>query len=182
LAISNLAKIKERFWQMSRAPFESFEIPADKILKERHRVTLEQQYMVFDLVKKRYEENQYPAYLSSDPFYSRALSYHVAKVGIPTDDFKNIKNVYAKGNYFLVFPTVSNVEKDMIKYGQSFDLKEKTAIGTLTVYEFTPKKEAINADIQTFAPAGKPESAPGVPVRYRWEEIFNESGKENEEI
>ena len=182
LAISNLAKIKERFWQMSRAPFESFEIPADKILKERHRVTLEQQYMVFDLIKKRYEENKYPVYLSSDPFYSRALSYHVAKAGIPTDDFKNIKEVYAKGNYFLVFPTASNVDKDMVKYGQNYDLKEKTAIGTLTIYEFTPKKEAINSEIQIFETEKAKESAPGVPVRYRWEEIFQESENESEDL
>ncbi len=181
LAVSNLAKIKERFWQMSRAPFESFEIPADKILKERHRVTLEQQYKVFDLVKKRYDENNYPVYLSSDPFYSRALLYHIAKAGIPSDDFKGIKNVYAKGNYFLVFPTASNVEKDMIKYGQNYNLKEKTVIGTLTVYEFTPKKEVVTQEMQTFAPAGKPQSSAGVPIRYRWEEIFNESEGENSE-
>lgn len=178
LAISNLVKIKERFWQLSRAPFESFEIPADKILKERHRVTLEQQYMVFDLVKKKYDENKYPVYLSSDPFYSRALLYHLSKAGISTDDFKNIKKIYAKGNYFLVFPTASNVEKDMIKYGQNYDLKEKTAIGTLTVYEFVPKKEAINEEIQIFETEGVKESAPGVPVRYRWEEIF----QDNEDI
>lgn len=181
LAVSNLVKIKERFWQMSRAPFESFEIPADKILKERHRVTLEQQYKIFDLVKKRYDENKYPVYLSSDPFYSRALSYHIAKAGIPSDDFKNIKKVYAQGNYFLVFPTASNVEKDMLKYGQSFDLKEKTIIGTLTVYEFIPKKESITQEIQIFEPEEKPKSAPGVPVRYRWEEIFNSAEKERGE-
>ena len=183
LAVSNLLKIKERFWQMSRAPFESFEIPADKILKERHRVTLEQQYKVFDLVKKKYDENKFPVYLSSDPFYSRALLYHIAKAGIPADDFKNIKKVYAKGNYFLVFPTESNFEEDLVKYGQKYDLIGRKAFGTLTLLEFSPKKELVNADIQTFAPAGKPQSSAGVPVRYRWEEIFNESeGADSEDL
>lgn len=178
LAVSNLVKIRERFNQMASAPERSFSIPADKVLKERNRVTLEQQYLILDFIKEKYAENGYPIYLASDPFYSRALLYHVNREGIPSADFKNLKKVYARGNYFLVLPTDSNVEKDLLKYGQKYELKETKIFGTLTVFVFFPKAGAINAEIQIFLPTEKPKSSPGVPIRYRWEEIFSEAETE----
>jgi len=178
LAIANLAKIKERFEQMSKAASESFKTPTDRILKERHRVTLEQQYDIADYIKSEFASNNYPVYLTSDPFYERALTYHIEKAKIPIDTFNNAlksKKVYTKGNYFLVYPTESNFEADLVKYGQFYNLAERKSFGTLTLFKFSPKKEFVNADIQIFELSKEPQHAAGVPTRYRWEEIFQES-------
>lgn len=182
LSASNIIAIKKRFWQMANAPFQSFEIGPDKILKEKNRVTLKQQLFITDYEESKYKENKFPVYLNSDPYYRRSFLYHLEKREIPRDDFRNVKTIYERGNYFLIYPSASNLKAKMEKYLNSFNISETKIFGTLTVFYLTPKPEAISAIEQEFEPKGKPKSAPGVPVRYRWEEIFNTAGEDEKEI
>lgn len=174
----NLWKIKQRFWQLKNAPREVFKIETDRILKEKTRVTLEQQYLIMDYIKSVYDENKYPVYLNSDPEYRRSFLYHLDRNNIPRDDFRNATNsdkVYEHGNYFLIYPTLSNWKKDLDKYAVKFDLADQKEFGTLTLFELKPKPEAINALEQDFSKTKNDKDPSNVPVRYRWEQIFNES-------
>jgi hypothetical protein len=176
LAISNLWAIRQRFWQLKNAPYQSFDIGADKILKERTRVTLEQQYMIVDYIKNIYDQNKYPVYLNSEPFYRRSLLFELDQRKILEDDFRNATGadkIYEHGNYFLLHPTLSNFESDIAKYVNYQEVARKQ-FGTLTLIQLSPKPEAINAVKQDFTPK-KSTNSPGVPVRYKWEQIFNDS-------
>jgi len=73
---------------------------------------------------------------------------------------------------------LSDVEKDLKKYEADYTLIGEKEFGTLIVFQMEPKKESINLIQQDTQPKGKPKSAPGVPERYRWEEIFNENSEE----
>lgn len=176
LSISNLWAIKQRFWQLKNAPHQSFDIGADKILKERTRVTLEQQYMIVNYIKSVYDQNKYPIYLNSESFYRRSLLFELDQLKIPEDDFRNAAGsdkVYEHGNYFIVHPTASNIQSDINKYVNYQEIGRKQ-FGTLTLVQLVPKAEAINAIEQDFTPQ-KYTNTPGVPVRYKWEQIFNDS-------
>ena len=182
--VSNLAAAKERFSQLKKAPYEAVEIGADKILKERDRVTLEQQYMVINYIESTYQKNNYPVYLNSEPFYRRSLLYHLDQRNIPRDDFRNTVNaqkIYAEGNYFLVLPSGSNFKKDVAKYADYTEIQEKQ-FGTLMLIQLEPKKESINAVRQEFKEKKESKSAPGVPKRFKWEEILNDSSEDENDI
>lgn len=184
LGVLNLFAVKQRFSELQKAPTEAFDVKGDKILKERDRITLEQQYLVIDYVEAVYKKNNFPVYLNSEPFYRRALLYHLGKRGISNDDFRNASNakkVYQNGNYFLVFPTMANLEKRKEDYLDAYIISETKQFGTLTVFQLTPKKEAINAIQQEFGLKKKAQSATGVPVRCRWNEIFRECNPDEPE-
>ncbi|MFA6047662.1 MAG: glycosyltransferase family 39 protein [Parcubacteria group bacterium] len=177
----NLQKIKQRFWQLGNASGASFKVETDRILKEKTRVTLEQQEKIISYVLFTQKKNGFPVYLNSDPEYRRSFLFHLDQNNIPRDDFRNATNsgkVYEHGNYFLIYPTLSNWKKDLKKYSANFDLQNQKEFGTLTLFELKPKPEAINATEQDFAPKGKAKNQSGTPVRYKWEEIFNDSASD----
>lgn len=175
--ISNLIKTKQRFSQYARAPFENFEIEPDRFLKEKTRVTLEQQYKIVELIKEDYLKNNYPVYFESEPFYERALLYNLGKENITSDNFKNIlnKEVYQKANYFLVYGTSSNLDKRLGKYEASYVVENKIEVGTLVLFKMIPKKEAITKiEPEIKIIKNNDGNRAGVPARYRWEEIFKD--------
>ena len=180
---SNLHQIYKRFDGLQNASSEAVKISADRILKERHFVTLEQQYMITDYVESFYQKNNYPVYLNSDPFYRRSLLFHLDMRNIPRDDFRNVtssKKVYQNGNYFLVYPTNSNLEKELNEYSLAYDEVDRKQFGTLMAIQLVPRASFVTDIQQEIEPKGKSKSAPGVPERYTWEEIFNSA--EEEEI
>jgi hypothetical protein len=184
IAGSNLQKIKQRFWQLENAPKESFKVETDKILKEKTRVTLVQQREIISYILDIQKNNSYPVYLNSDPEYRRSFLFFLDQNNIPRDDFRNATNagkVYEHGNYFLIYPTLSNWQKDLDKYLPNFNLVSRKAFGTLTLFELSPKPEAINALEQDFTPQ-KSSGSSGVPMRYKWEEIFNDSNSDENDI
>jgi hypothetical protein len=185
LISSNLWTIQKRFSQMAIASEEKFEIESDKILKERHRVTLQQQLMITDYIEFIYKQNNFSVYVNSEPFYRRSFLYHLEQRGIPRDDFRNTgKNIYARGNYFLIYPSNDTPEEIAEKYLDRYLILEVKYFGTLTVVQLEPLPEFINTQEQEFGPDKKPTSAPGVPVRCRWNEILgkcNQDGLEDDE-
>jgi membrane protein implicated in regulation of membrane protease activity len=182
LALSNLVAVWERFSEMSKASSESFVIDSDKILKERDRVTLAQQLKITDYIKVFYRQNGFPVYLNSEAFYRRAFLYHLEQRNILRDDFRNSgKNVYAQGNYFLIYPTSDSLREDADEYLDRYEIAEIKNFGTLSVLRLVPKPEAINIERQIFGPDKKPTSASGVPVRCRWDEVFGECNTDGTE-
>lgn len=177
LAGLNLYFVNQRFSELKIAKSEAFEINPDRVLKERQRVTLEQQNMIIAYIKNIYDQNKFPVYLNSEPFYRRSFLYHIDKYDIPRDDWRNATNakkVYREGNYFLIFPTLSRYDKDISKYETQFDMTEQKQFGTLTLIQMKPKEEAVTDERQIFSDK-KSNDTRGVPKRYTWEEIFNDS-------
>ena len=177
-AISNLQQTQTRFQGLQDAPTKLVDASADRILRENHRVTLKQQYMIMDYVEIFYKKNGYPVYLNSDPHYRRSFLFHMDTRNIPRDDFRNVTSssiVYRNGNYFLVYPTDSDLTKEINDYQLAYSEIERRQFGTLMVIRLVPKPEAINAEEQEIKHQEKTETTAGVPKRYTWEEIFNES-------
>ncbi|EKD58404.1 MAG: hypothetical protein ACD_56C00136G0004 [uncultured bacterium] len=174
LIILNLLASKERFAQLSGAINEKVEMKSDRILKEGNRVTLEQQLAMADYMASFHEQNGAIVYLNSEPFYRRAILYHVGRRGIPYEDLRGAK-VYRKGNYFTAYVTNSSTDKKVGKYLNNFDIAEKKVFGTMTVFRLSPKEGAIVAEQQAVEPKKKTTKSrtPGVPERYTWSEIFN---------
>ena len=184
IAWSNLSAVKDRFYQMSRAPYQNIEAESDPILKEDYRITLEQQYIITDYMETIYQENNYPVYVNSESFYRRAFIYHLKQRNIPSDDFRNnqiSKMVYNNGNYFLIHPINSNLNSRTEKYLENYQIVEQRSFGTLVAIRLTPKGSAINAREQKFGSEKKDQSAFGVPVRCRWNEIFSECNPDEPE-
>jgi 4-amino-4-deoxy-L-arabinose transferase-like glycosyltransferase len=174
---SNLWEIKNRFGELKKAPLEPFKVSGDRILKEKNRVTLKQQYLIIDYLESFYQKNKYPIYLNSDSHYRRSFLYHLEKRGIPASDLRDSassRKVYKNGNYFLAYSALANNDPKIESYSENYSLAGKKDFGTLVVFQLLPREEAINAVQQEFKPKGKPTSAPGVPVRCRWNEIFGE--------
>lgn len=185
LLTSNLMAVKERFAQLAKADIENFDSGSDKILKEKMRVTLGQQYKITAYMESIYKQNGYPIYLNSEAFYRRALMYNLDARGILTDDFRNTgSKVYREGNYFLIYPSTESSETIARNYTENYNILESKDFGTLRIVRLVPREEKINADRQTFGPEKKPTSAKGVPVRCRWNEVLgkcNTTGLEDNE-
>lgn len=173
LILLNLFAVQKRFTEMANAPYEGVEIASDRILKERARVTLEQQEMIVDYLESFHRANGYPVYLQSEPFYARSFVFLLDRRGIKQDVLA-VNNVYEEGNYFMVLRTVSNSENRLGKYAQSYEAIGEKQFGTMVVFHLEPKREAITAEKQVFKPAKVDckASSSSVQKRYTWNEIF----------
>jgi len=178
---ANLFGIWGRFQEFGKVASESFKPQSDRILKEKYRVTLGQQLMITDYIESIQQKNKFPVYVNSEPFYRRAFLYHLDQRKILRDDFRNAGKTYQKGNYFLIYPALSNLEKRTAKYLVDFTVAETKEFGTLKVFRLVPKPESIKAVEQIFGPEKKPTSAIGVPVRCRWNEIFGQCNSDGSE-
>ncbi len=178
----NLIYLGERFSQLAKAQEQAIPDFADRILKERTRVTLAQQREIADYVEEIYRINNDPVYFNSESQYRRAILYHVAKRGIPYEDLR-VTKVYRKGNYMLVFVSNSSLDSKVSKYTDKYDVIEKKQFGTLTLVRLTPKEEAISAESQNVEPkkVERKASAPGVPMRYTWNGVFEDLGSQDDD-
>lgn len=173
LVVLNIVSVRERFAQLAGAINSRVETKSDRILKEKNRVTLEQQLAIADWMESFHRENGAIIYLNSEPFYRRSILYHIGRRGIPYEDLRGAK-VYRKGNYFTAYVTNSSTDKKVGKYLNNFDVAEKREFGTMTVFKLNPKETSIVAEEQTIKPQKKKKKShtPGVPDRYTWSEIF----------
>ena len=174
---SNLYRTYLRFNELKNAPNKAVKVSADRILKEKNRVTLEQQYIITDYIQSFYEKNKYHVYLNSEPFYRRSFIFDLTQRGIVANDFRdaiNAHEVYRKGNYFLVYSTNSNVDKHIKDYSVSYNPVDKKEFGTMTVIQLAPKTEAINVEEEPERDLN-PKDASGAPKRYTWQQVFDES-------
>lgn len=170
LVVSNLYFLSVRFDELRRAGTESVVSRPDRILKERIRVTYEQQVALVEYFAERTQETGYPVYLTSEPQYKRSIKYLMEKEGIVMGSFSN-DNVYQEGLYYLVLRTEGNIETNYQKYLGNYELVDVKPFGTLSVVELRPKKEAIIGVREDFSlPAKKADSK--APPRYTWREFL----------
>jgi hypothetical protein len=169
LLYSNLTFLLERFEQLRRAGTEMIVNEPDRILKERIRVTFEQQERIVDFLGERSRRTGYPVYMFSEPQHRRALKYLMERRGIQ-NDVLGFSGIYAEGVYYLVLRAQSDLEDGLRKYRESYTVGETTSFGTLVAIELLPRPEAIMADRQDFS---KVDSSPSqAPPRYTWREFF----------
>lgn len=166
---SNLSLLSDRFSELSQADTVAIDSPPDRILKERIRVTLEQQEEIVSMFEARYRENAFPIYMWSEPQYRRALKYLMEKRGIE-NAVLGYDGVYRQGTYFLVLRAQSDLEDALKKYRSSYDVGETVSFGTLVALELFPKEEAIKGERQDFSAPSPSDST--APPRYTWNEFF----------
>lgn len=178
LAVSNLVSLAERFEELSLASTVAVDSPPDRILKERIRVTLEQQYHIVDFLQSRSEETGYPVYMWSEPQYRRALKYLLERQGVQ-NAVLGFDGIYKEGVYYMILRTQSDIEDALKKYRASYDIGTTTSFGTLVAVELFPKPEAIEKVRQDFSIV-KPNDSQGLP-RYTWREFFGRQGASSAE-
>lgn len=182
LGFINVSYLRDRFSQLAVAQTEPLGNATDRILKERTRVTLAQQYEIADYIEYIYKKNNQSVYFNSEPEYRRAILYHVAKKGIPYEDLRTTK-VYREGNYILTYVSNDSLDKKVSKYTDRYNVVEKKQFGTLTLVRLSPKEEKIEAEKQIVEPKKVERKVypPGVPVRYTWNEVFEGLGASDED-
>ncbi len=169
LVWSNLSSLNIRFDRLSRAGTEAVDSPPDRILKERIRVTLEQQNTIIDFLQKRSVETGFPVYMFSEPQHRRALKYLLTRRGIE-NAVLGYDGIYHQGVYYLVLRAQSDLEDALKKYRASYVVGKTTSFGTLVAIELLPKTEAIIGERQDFSKSGGSDSS--APPRYTWREFF----------
>jgi hypothetical protein len=167
---SNLFFLHSRFDELKRAGTESVVNRPDRILKERVRVTYEQQEALAQYFKERAVETGYPVYLTSEPQYKRSIKYLMEKQGIQMGSF-SMENLYREGLYYMVLRTEGNIENNYQKYLTVYDLSQVKPFGTLSVVELIPKENALKGIRQDFSVAPKKADSKA-PPRYTWREFF----------
>lgn len=170
--VLNISSLQLRFSELSRAVTEPVDSPPDRILKERIRVTLEQQNKIVDFLAMKSAERGYPVYMFSEPQHRRALKYLLERRGIE-NAVLGYDGTYLQGIYYLVLRAQSDLDDALRKYRAYYDIGATTHFGTLVTIELIPKPEAITGTRQDFS-IPKPSDSKA-PPRYTWNEYFNRS-------
>lgn len=171
---SNLFFLANRFSELNRAPTEAVESAPDRILKERIRVTLEQQRQIVDFLEERSKREGVPIYMFSEPQHRRALKYLMEERGIP-NDVLGFSGIYRAGAYFFILRAKSDQADALKKYLSSYTVGQSTSFGTLTAIELIPKPEAIQGERQDFSIPEK-QAPSQAPPRYTLREWLARSG------
>ncbi len=161
--------------QLAKAKIEVIDIGSDKILKQKTRITLEQQQSIVDYIESIYKKNNYAVLYYGQSEFHRAFAYLLDQKKIPRDGLNvgdGIK-ICKKANYFVIIRSQSD-KKIMDKYFVKFSLIEEKKFGTLTVYHIMPKPITVNCEApdQSKFRTYKDEGG-AVAKRYNWKEIFN---------
>ncbi len=175
LIVSNLSFLTARFDELSRAGQESVESAPDRILKERVRVTLEQQNAIVDFLEARSRKDNVAIYMFSEPQHRRALKYLMEKRGID-NDVLGFSGIYRQGAYFIILRAQSDLEDALKKYLPSYTVGPMTSFGTLVAIELVPKPEAIMGERQDFSIPEK-NSPSQAPPRYTLREFLERSNE-----
>ncbi|MFZ2154181.1 MAG: glycosyltransferase family 39 protein [Candidatus Moraniibacteriota bacterium] len=174
-AAFNIYFTVEFFGQLAKAKSEQIEIGSDKILRQKTRVTLEQQQAIVDYIEKVYKQNNYAVLYHSQSELHRAFAYLLDKRQIPRDGISmgDTHTTCRKGNYFLIIRSQSD-RAGFAEYFTRFTILEEKNFGTLTLYHLSPKAEIINCEIPNQAKFRTYKDEGGaVAKRYTWKEIFN---------
>ncbi|KKP84927.1 MAG: hypothetical protein UR83_C0008G0041 [Candidatus Moranbacteria bacterium GW2011_GWF2_35_54] len=174
-ATFNLYFTIEFFDQLAKAKSEAISIGNDKILRQKTRITLEQQELIVDYIEGIYKKNKFAVLYHGQSEFHRAFAYLLDKRNIPRDGISMGENhtTCRKGNYFLIIRTQSS-EDNFADYFTDFTVLEEKKFGTLTVYHLSPKPTIINCEVpdQSKFRTYKDEGG-AVAKRYTWKEVFN---------
>ncbi|NTW75831.1 MAG: hypothetical protein HGB34_02920 [Candidatus Moranbacteria bacterium] len=178
----NLSGLATRFDEMARSSTEAVDTPADRILKEKIRVPLTLQADIVSYLKGRSDESGYPIYMFSEPEHRRALKYLLERAGV-RNDVLGFSGIYREGIYVLIIRSQSDLEEGIRKYLEKYDVIDRRPFGTLTMVEFVPKPEYVQAERQVFEVYGKKDNTTTLP-RYTWREWWegrNDDDNDTEE-
>ncbi len=168
---SHLFFIERRFSELDRAIDEPLTTLPDRILKEKTRVTYEQQIAIVEAILALPKVSEVPLYFESTSQYKRAFKYLLHQKTIPTDGISP-DAVYREGVYVYVLRTQSDIPTVLGRILESFDITEKRVFGTLTLIVLAPKEDAITAQRQIIVPPVATTSNTRAPKRYTWREYF----------
>lgn len=171
----NTSFLFERFDELRQAGTVAIDSPPDRILKERIRVTLEQQNAIVTFLGERSEENGYPVYMWSEPQYRRALKYLMEKRGIE-NAVLGFDGIYREGVYYLILRAQSDLEDALKKYRVHYIIGDTTSFGTLVAIELTPKPESIEKERQDFSKTETVEVK--ASPRYTWRELWERNSSQ----
>ena len=174
LAILNLFFVYKFFEELRLAPSENIEIGRDKILKQKTRITLEQQNSIVDYIKSFYQKNKYPVFYKGQNEFHRAFAYLLDKKDIPRDGI-SLSKIYRQGNYFLIIRTQSDIQYYREKYGDHFNFFSKKEFGTLTVFKLIPKENSITNEAMNPSELerdGMENNENEKARRYKWSEVI----------
>ncbi len=178
LVTLNISSLQLRFDELSRAATEPIDSPPDRILKERIRVTLEQQNEIIDFLAGKSAERGYPVYMFSEPQHRRALKYLLERRGVE-NAVLGYDGIYRQGVYYLVLRAQSDLEDALRKYRANYEVGTTTRFGTLVAIELIPKPEMIIEERQDFSLQKPSDSL--APPRYTWNEYFSRTDGETDE-
>lgn len=181
IGISSLGALNGRFRELAQAASVPVVLSGpDRILKERTRITLEQQELIVDFMAQRSRETGFPVYRSSEPEYQRSLSYHLTQRGIINDGIST-DHIYQEGLYFLILRSQSDLEGGMKKYLEKYTVAGTFPFGTLTVLELKPKLDALTATRQDFSTSETSNDNPSAAPRYTWREFWERRAAQSDE-
>ena len=172
----NLFFVLQFFSEMREAKNQSIVIGTDKILKQKTRITLQQQNEIVDYLEGFYQQNNFPLIYDAQSEFHRAFGYLMDKKDMPRNSIE-MKKIYREANYFLIIRTQSDQAEYLAKYADKFKIIGKRDFGTLTVFYLKPREEVINGDIvderdlkrEVTNYSGNVKSQ---TKRYIWREIF----------
>lgn len=179
LVTLNVSSLELRFDEIARSSTEPINSPPDRILKERIRVTLEQQNRIVDFLAMKSSERSYPVYMFSEPQHRRALKYLLERRGVE-NAVLGFDGIYRQGVYFLILRSQSDLEDALRKYRVNYDVGATTTFGTLVAIELTPKPESVIGDRQDFTVPKLSDSL--APKRYTWSEFFSPSSSPMDDL
>lgn len=185
LVISNLWFVMQRFDELAKAKTQNVVSAPDRVLKERYRVTYEQQQQIVAAILTLPHATEYPLYFEGASQYKRAFKYLLSERGIVTDGIPET-TAYHRGVYAVVFHTRPRPEEAVSVFLQAYDVASFQEFGTLTLAVLTPKSTTPLMDPQAaVSPSGGSGNSvpnPLVPRRFTWREYFNGSNGEAEEV
>jgi len=124
LIISNIYFISRFFSQLEAAKDQFYELPQDKILKQKTRITLEQEKAIVDYIQEIQRKNNFPVIYKGSSEFHRSFAFLFDRRKIPRDGIKTSK-ICRDANYFLIFRSQSDLDRLTKKYRVVYDFIEK---------------------------------------------------------
>lgn len=175
LVISNLFFVSKFFNELNLSKSESIEIGQDRIMKQKTRITLEQQNAIADFLQESYNSNGYPVLYKGQNEFHRAFAYLLDKRGVLRDSISN-SSIYRNANYFLIIRTQSDLEPFVEDYNENYQFISKREFGTLTVYRLIPREDRITSENvereNVIRDLEDEEDEDAYARRFKWKEIF----------
>lgn len=174
LVLSNFQAIAARADQLNRASKENVTFETDRILKERYRVTLEQQQLIMNYIQKIYQTNHQPINIESKPFYRRAFLYHLDERKIQRVARPKADNIFRNVNTILIYPPQSKDINEELYSAENYETVSKKQFGTLIVYHLQAKPDKANIDAIIIDPLQEDEASDSAPQRYEWNSLTSD--------
>ncbi|PJA86821.1 MAG: hypothetical protein CO141_02700 [Candidatus Moranbacteria bacterium CG_4_9_14_3_um_filter_42_9] len=169
---TNARGLNRYFSQLNRVGKEPLSVETEDVFPNVARITLSQQYAIADYIEAVYRQNNYPVYFKAKHEYEPVIWYHLERKGIIYSGKMKNNIIYQEANYFAIKFTGSNIQD----YKQKFTVAEIKNFGTLTVWRFIPKPEAVTQLRQGESEKEIPIQKQQITQLFTWNKLL--AGKE----